>query len=78
MRNVPLYLYDKRQGKNASKSETIYTDDNDWHNFTTQINTPFDDIISIEIYLYNPSEGNENIVNLYDNLRVEIPVSIGL
>ena len=66
-----MYYYNLRSDEKQNvHSETIQTKDNKWHTYETIIDPEISGIKYIDIYFYAPSDGKEEIINLYDNVRL--------
>lgn len=66
-----MYYYNLNSNeRHQSYSETIKTNDNNWHTIEKVIDSGIDDVNSIDIFFYAPSDGSKEIVNLYDNVRL--------
>jgi hypothetical protein len=65
-----FYYHLRSSEKQNAHSETIETKDNEWHSFETVIDPQIDGAKYIDIFLYAPSDGKQEITNLYDNVRL--------
>jgi len=69
--NKIKYYFRLSSDKNDyTKSEVINTENNNWNTFETIIEPKFN-FNKIQIFFYSPSNGTEEIVNLYDNVKLE-------
>jgi len=67
------YYYSLKNNLEQEQDEykTIEVDNYNWNTYETLINPELDNIKELNFYLYAPSAGDEYIVNLYDNVRLE-------
>ncbi len=71
--NNVQYYYNLRNtdNENETKSEIIDVENNDWNSFETIIDSDLNNIKFIDIYFYASSDGKKEVINLYDNVRLE-------
>jgi hypothetical protein len=74
------YYYNLRNdlGNNQDKFETFEASDDNWQTFQTIINPKLEKINAFDLYFYAPSDGSQEITNLYDNVKLEEYVPKGL
>ena len=66
-----MYYYNLRSDeKQNTHSEMIKTEDNNWHTYETIIDPEISGVKYFNIHFYAPSDGKEEIINLYDNVRL--------
>ncbi len=67
------YYYNLRNDleEKQDKFGSFEAGDNNWHTFETLIDPQIEKINNFDLYFYAPSDGSSNIVNLYDNVKLE-------
>lgn len=69
--NKAQYYYLLSDGKKSvSRTEVIASNNNAWNTYSYFIKPTFDSN-NIQIFLYAPSDGTQEIINLYNNLSIE-------
>jgi len=70
--NKLYYYYNFHDGKKWNIYEgKIETENNEWNHFEDFPNITLSNIKNISIYLHSPSDSGEEVINLFDNFRLQ-------
>jgi len=64
------YKLSGAQGESEAHTERIVADDRAWHTHEVIIDSDLSQVHTIDVFFYAPSDGSQEIVNLYDNVRL--------